>query len=427
MGSKKLITVSAIICCFSLIICLFSSCSGSKKSETASKQTKTLEWAVSPSIEADGISPLVRADFNENTNHYDISYSDCFKIEKDGKFGIINLNGEMVLPAEYDDIFAIRNSKDYIAIKKTSSGKVQKYVHDGTFETESAYKTYNSVKYEYYWLVSASKALFVKNSGGDLSEQTLAATSPETVVGVAKSGKGYNNIGLYGLYFNGSKVNDQDYSGAGCFTDGIAAFKSNGMWGYVDSSGKTVIPFNFEAVKGYSAFGGTDTPYESYEGYVTLCKSSKFGIYTNNGTAVTDMVYDYATPVVSGKAYALTDGKWGVLAVNNDYQPSSTSENSAAKETETSTLSTTVTTEKSTTTSTSSVTSKTSDSDLGSYKINPDAGSVNLRSGSGAENEVVASLKGSTVVYVDKISNGWGHTVYNGQEGWFNLKYAEKQ
>ena len=116
------------------------------------------------------------------------------------------------------------------------------------------------------------------------------------------------------------------YSGAGCFSNGMAAFESNGVWGYIDSNGKTVLPFGFNAVKGYSAFGGEDTPYECFDGYVTVTKDGKFGIYSSEGKAVTQMIYDWATPVVSGRAYICNDGKWGLASFGDSSDASARTE-----------------------------------------------------------------------------------------------------
>lgn len=448
MNNKPGFKFFAVILCFITVFTAFAACSDKKKDDDAGKiddtSAYTPEWVVEPTIEAQAIQPLVRADFNENTNHYDISYADCFRIMLNGKYGIIDFNGNLVVPAEYDNIFAIRNSDDFLAIKNGEETDEQTYIHSDTFKTQRAYKKYNSEKYEYYWNVENSSAVFVLNENGTTKKEEFSPSLPETVKGVETDASRYVPTGKYGLYVNSRNITGMMYSGAGVFTDGLAAFESNGKWGYIDSDGRTVVPFEYDAVWGYSALGGEDTPYESSEGHITVCKNKKFGILKDDGSVLINPVFDFATPVIDGKAFVKLEGKYGVIlvygsmedATSDTYTDSSstttttttTTSTTASTSTTTEDTSTSASTERSTseTSSTSESTTEKKNYSTGTYKITlSSGGSLNLRSDAGMEGEIVTSLKDGTVVYVDKVSNGWGHTVYNGQEGWFSLKYAE--
>ncbi len=436
--------LAVILCALSLLTC-FSAC---KKEEEAEPAVGTIEdstfipdWVVEPSIAAQTIQPIVRADFNENTNHYDISYANCFKIMLNGKYGIIDYNGEIVIEAEYDKIFAIRNSDDFLAVKKGEDGEdEQTYIHSDTFKTQRAYKKYNSEKYEYYWQADTAEAVFVKTEDGATSTENSDPSLPETVKGVNYQGGKYTATGKYGLFFNGVNITNMVYTGAGVYTNGLAAFESNGKWGYLDSTGKTVVPFDYDAVWGYSALGGDDTPYESSEGHITVCKNKKFGILKDDGTMLVSLIYEDATPVINGKAFAKYAGKWGVISVYDASVNESSVENTTTTTTtatDATTTTTTSTTEEETTETTSEASTteeeSTSSTTLGgttegagTYVIDiDDDGYLNLRSEAGVHGEILAELKGGTVVYVARVDNGWGYTEYNGQRGWFNLKYAE--
>ena len=433
MSCKFSLKLLAVLMSLATVVLTLSSCSF-KKAETAAAEpegNQTLAWVIKPDIKADSIEPLTMVVFNKNTNHYDISYSEYFKIRVNGQYGIIALDGKMFLPTIYSDIFTVRDGDDFIAVSQTDNKKTQLYVHSDTFKTETAYKTYNDEKYEYCFNDEIGKTIFVKNSSGNYTDEEFAPKLPETIVSVKKTSAGYISNNKFGLYSNGEEITSMIYTGAGCFNDGVAAFKSNNVWGYLDSTGKTVIPFDYDAVKGYSAFGTADTPYESYNGYVTVCKNNKFGILKSDGTKVTDLVYDGATPVVNGMAFACVNGKWGVISVEGEHttgtapdtenttEPTTTSTTSAAETTTT----VTTTTEKTTTTAASTTMS----SGKGDYKINLSADeSASMRSGAGYDNKSIGSIYGGEVVYVDEVKDGWGHTVYGGIGGWFNLQYAEK-
>ena len=430
--------VSVLILCLSITAAAFTACSsGKKEAEKAPADEKTdnsLTWFVKPNIEADEIMPFVRADFNENTNHYDISYDSVFRVKLNGKYGIIDFNGGIVVPAEFDELFAVRGGDDYIGVKNTSSGKKQTYIHNDTYKTEPAYKKYNSVKYEYYWLDDESKAVFVKNDDGNIKEKKLNASLPETVAGAIKITGDYKFTGEYGLLSNGKPVTGMIYTASGCFSDGIVAFESNGKWGYVNSDGKTIIPFGLDAVKGYSALGGKDTPYESYDGFVTVCKNGNYAIYTNKGEAQTEFIYSAATPVVDGKAFVKMTGLWGVVTVDSDKNNAGNTEKQETTTEKTTTTVVTFTKPVRTAkfidepTSEKEVTDReTNSASSGSYTITVgEGGSLNLRSAPDTDSSIISSIPDGTRVYVDEISNGWGHTAIDGHEGWFSLKYAEK-
>lgn len=407
---------------------MFAACKSKpgKESEKDGQDTAApvAQWVIDPEIAAQAIDPIVRADFNENTNHYDISYADCFRIMRGGKYGIIDMNGEVVVEPEYDKLYSIRGTDDFLGVLTNSDGeKEQSYIHGDTFRQESAHKTYNSVKYEYYWNAGKAQALFVEVSGKDAKERTFSPSLPEVVKGVNYAGNKYLADGTYGLYCNSENVTGMVYEGAGCFADGKVAFKSNGKWGYLDSTGRTVIPFEYDAVWGYSALGGEDTPYECFDGFVTLCKNKKFGVMKDDGTVVASFIYDSATPVVDGKAFVKLDGSWGLISVDGSAQHIEVTSTTTAKKEKT-----TETTSDEETESTTKERDEDDEFDAGSYRT---YFNISLRSEAyGDDDSIITKIDGSASedgvsFYVDEVDGYYGHITYDGTEGWINLKYAE--
>lgn len=428
MKNVSFIKIIAVLMCVATVLGAFTACSSKKTTPDTVKASVNdgpltdPKWVVVPSIDAQAIEPLVRADYNESTRHYDISYADCFKIKQNGKYGIIDYNGKIVIKPKYDSIAAIRNSSDFIATSKDSDGEtVQTYINYNDFSVESSYRKYNTLRYEYLWNATDNSAVFVQNDNGEIYKDDLKAALPESVRGVKDVDGEYVSDGTYGLYINGKNIMGMIYSGAGCFSNGMAAFKSNGVWGYIDSNGKTVLPFGYDAVKGYSAFGGEDTPYESYDGYVTVTKDGKFGVFTNEGKAVTDMSYEGATPVVGGRAYILKDGKWGLASFGDS------SDATARTDVTTATKPEETTTEKPTekTTEKTTVEETTTAEGAGNYVVNTDG--LKLRTDAGTQNDIILELSEGTVLTIDRVSDGWGHTYYDGNEGWVSLDYVDKE
>lgn len=428
MKNVSFIKIIAVLMCVATVLGAFTACSSKKTTPNTVKASVNdgpltdPKWVVAPSIDAQAIEPLVRADYNESTRHYDISYADCFKIKQNGKYGIIDYNGKIVIKPKYDSIVAIRNSSDFVATGKDSDGEtVQTYINYNDFSVESSYRKYNTLRYEYLWNATDNSAVFVQNDNGEIYKDDLKAALPESVRGVKDVDGEYVGDGTYGLYINGKNIMGMIYSGAGCFSNGMAAFKSNGVWGYIDSNGKTVLPFGYDAVKGYSAFGGVDTPYESYDGYVTVTKDGKFGVFTNEGKAVTDMSYEGATPVVGGRAYILKDGKWGLASFGDS------SDATARTDVTTATKPEETTTEKPTEKTTEKTTAEetTTAEGAGNYVVNTDG--LKLRTDAGTQNDIILELSEGTVLTIDRVSDGWGHTYYDGNEGWVSLDYVDKE
>lgn len=443
MKTKLTVRVLAAVMGVILIMSSFAACSKEKEKApvvTDESNNYTPEWEVEPTISAQLIQPLVCPIYNENTNHYDISYADCFKIMVDGKLGLIDFNGKFLVEPKYDDIFAIRDGDDYLAIIEDEDSVKQTYIHSDTFKTVTAYKQYNTKKYEYYW--NGNLPLFVCNESGKITEETFAPLLPEAIKGVKKQGGAFEATGKYGLFVNQVNLTGMIYTGAGYYCDGLIAFESNNKWGYLDSNGRTIIPFEYDAVWGYSAMGGKDTPYESFEDCVTVTKNKKFGVLSSTGDVLVPLMFDNATPVVNGKAFVKTQGKWGVIKV---YETDGlVTPDSTTSDIETSSTTTTTTTSTSTSTSTSASTtepstSRTSESTSesttkivytsGNYKVAVDA--LNLRNGPGMDNEHVYTVYKDDVIYVSKVENGWGKITIKKDsetviEGWLNLKYTDK-
>ena len=164
--------------------------------------------------------------------------------------------------------------------------------------------------YVYKWIQTASSLSIEKLSGETSVKTGKKAVLPETAKLKDNETK-FVFVGANGL------ITQDTYDGAGIYTGSLAAVSKGGKWGYVNSSGKTVIPFEFSAVEGYRAVGSADTPYECSENYVTVLKDGKYGIYKSDGTAVVPCKYKFLTTVHDGRAFC-SDGAgiWGILCID---------------------------------------------------------------------------------------------------------------
>lgn len=321
MKSFKKILCLALAAIF---VFLFAACSGGKKKVEEVKQTQKAEpkptytekWLLSPSIKAQAIYSLPIAGLNKSTNHYDISFGDSFVVKKDDMFGLIDSNGSLVFKPEFLSIETCPCYEGYIITQKEDSVYTSTYQLGSTYQKAWIYPhecdDFNGLTYT---LNNDDMTVSSEYNGKDtFFPNSVEPVLPESMAIIDSNGP----TGKYTLVTDGKAVGRSDYDCAGVFTDGLCAFKLNGKWGYVNSEGETVIPFEFDAVEGYNALNKDyDTPYECSEGYVTVLKNGKFGVYSADGEMVIPCQYTCLTTVHDGRVYASQDGQtWGILLVD---------------------------------------------------------------------------------------------------------------
>lgn len=307
---KRFKSFLAILLCIGLVAG-FCSCSGKKEKEETPTDTNreteyTENWVIEPSVEAEAIFTLPLTRFNGETNHYDVTFGDCYVIKKDGKFGFINSNGEIVVEPVYDTIETCICSEGYIASIKPEDSYRTTYDIDSSLSRSWRYphecEAFDG--YTYKWNSVLEKLTIQK---GETQTQD-GALLPEAV---------QLDNGKYGLLSGDKLVGASDYDAAGVFTGGLVAMAKGDKWGYVNSKGEEVIPFEFDAIEGYSALGVASTPYECSEGYVTVLKNGKYGVFSADGTQIIPCKYQSLTTVHDGRVFASNDGgAWGILLVD---------------------------------------------------------------------------------------------------------------
>lgn len=91
------------------------------------------------------------------------------------------------------------------------------------------------------------------------------------------------------------------------FKNGLIAVQLNGKWGYINSSGKTVLDFKYD-----SAFNFSDC------NLALVGENGKFGYINKKGEYVIPLEYDEALEFVDGLAVCCKDGKYGAINFNGD-------------------------------------------------------------------------------------------------------------
>ena len=94
------------------------------------------------------------------------------------------------------------------------------------------------------------------------------------------------------------------YESTYCFPDGLALVELNGKCGFVDKSGKEVIPCVYDFAWGFS------------DGLARVWLNGKWGFIDKSGKQVIPCVYDDAWEFSDGLARVWLNGKWGFIDKN---------------------------------------------------------------------------------------------------------------
>lgn len=349
-----------------------------KKKET--KETKKAEepqtyhyqWYVNPSIGADQLYYVMRSESNEPFNEYHKQFnSEYTVIEKDGLKGWIDYTGTLYTDIEYNNIVFVTGISDDICYMKTPAGQYQEYNEyesievrdidsplqfvDQEYSDDLSYYTSGDENVHYdmdaiaretenltnnpYWNAGYyydGEVRYVHTSeyGESTGEEVLEGTIPmkESDKILTKLAEWKQLDGKYAIVSNGEPVTDFIYDECGSESEGLFAVCQDGKWGYVDETGKVVIPIEYDTswnrysadeaqASNIEAAPATDNYcYAAANGYVNLRQGDKWKLCDTNGKEIIPFgEFDEILPVDSSNfCWVKKDGKWGVIKILED-------------------------------------------------------------------------------------------------------------
>jgi hypothetical protein len=257
-----------------------------------------------------------------NLNDFFGQTSFC-SIEQSGKHGVINSAFNFLLEPKYDKITRLDTALFYIENKDGAS------LYHATEK-----KQYSTEKFEKIFEMKENAIMVLKNGKyGFIDDKGKIIIKPE----YEKPHPEHNYLNEDGGFLN------FNYK---CFSEGLAVLKKKKLYGYVDKSGKTIIPFKFDRAFGFS--GGLawvsvknkwgmintkgeiviDCIYENpnylsskelealdgfHEELINVRKNNKYGFIDKSGKTVIPFNYDEAYPFHKGIAPVKLNDKWGFV------------------------------------------------------------------------------------------------------------------
>jgi hypothetical protein len=181
---------------------------------------------------------------NDTYHEYDLFKNGLLGVEKDGQWGYIDKNGEVIIDFLYDQASAFYNG--YAIVMNDNE----------FFLIDTSGKSVLEDKYETLYVDIETGLLIYKKN-----DQWGLMTVEDEV------------------------ITDALYDEIDIFSDGLARVESNDKIGYINTLGETVIPITYDNGRNFS------------EGYVVVRNDDLYGLMDVNGNFVIDFMYDYMLDV----------------------------------------------------------------------------------------------------------------------------------
>ena len=214
------------------------------------------------------------------------------KIEK---WGFINKNGALVIPAIYDRIlFEFKKGISIVSLNKKTLviNKLGKNIIPQDHSFYNGGDDFVTIKKNNYYGLIDYKGKIVVPALYDL----IYCIPKTKLIKVWKA----NRVGY--LNNNGKEVINLNYSSLGdyVFNNPILAEK-NRKWGYIDINNKEVISFKYDQAFGFK------------EERARVQKNNKWGFINNNGEEIISIIYDQVDDFSDGFAGVELNKKWGFI------------------------------------------------------------------------------------------------------------------
>lgn len=344
-----------------------------KKKEIVKKEEPEAcyyKWRVKPTIEADQIYYVVGSSTSMPFNDYHKQYnSPDAVIEKDGLKGWIDSTGTLYTNIQYDNIACVDDDYEEICLMKTPQGGYQEYSNYESSQVKDidsalAYMDYNGAFRDFdsdddyavdmdamtketenltnnpYWNVGyyydgevryVHTTEYGKNVGDSVLENEEAMPMRESNKILTTLAEWKALDGKYAIVKGGKPTTDFIYDECGSEGEGLFAVCQDGKWGYVDETGRVVIPLEYDTSwNRYVADEGQATNvdaaqasdnycYAAANGYVNLRQGDKWKLCDIYGKEIIPFgEFEEILPVTSqGLCWVKQDGKWGVIQISD--------------------------------------------------------------------------------------------------------------
>jgi hypothetical protein len=255
-----------------------------------------------------------------------LEYFKLIPYQKDGKWGIADINGNVVVEPKYDgvgishgyeaqtvSIQIVRKSQE-----NTSIRGVVKLRYDPSTSAWTYYDTLQALKLGWSFISSFAESYGVDKILREITMKImnlmnipkaeylvqLLVPVPDYAKPVIEGPIWVLKDDKFGLVdISEREIVPPKYDEVFPFEKGRAWVKLNGKYGMIDKNGKEIIPIKYDAAV------------VSDDGIIWVKIDDKWGIMDTSGKEISPPVYDYeaVTPFTNGVAWILKNNKWGLV------------------------------------------------------------------------------------------------------------------
>ncbi|WMJ23061.1 WG repeat-containing protein [Paludicola sp. MB14-C6] len=240
-------------------------------------------------------------------------------VTKDDLYGLVDYNGDIVLPIKYKDIHLCYEG--IIADGKVMSNDLKsskEHLGHGVEHPIFVWDTVTNKPYNTYIDVAPISQEMISSIPVPVQSVTIESNFKEDYTEYSVT----SYRGLYGFMTKGKLITPLVYECVHPFSDGLAAVKKDGVWGYINETGKVVIPCQFsDLFEANIRFGSNyyekEILYNFSSGYAAITKGGKWGYIDKTGKEITPFIYTRAIMPYQGKAWVYNaNGNWIVIDLN---------------------------------------------------------------------------------------------------------------
>lgn len=262
----------------------------------------------------------------EYENLADYFLEDMIVAKKDGKCGCIDKNGNIVIDFEYDRIgvfsegIVSAKKGDKIGFLDKQGNIIIDFKYEYIYDEES-----NKDNFEFFTDMPEFKedvvAVFKDEQGFFIDKSGNKAIDFETEFNTTHFNRAFNNGILVGQKNGKTGIFDKtgkllvdfiydDIQNYGCIE--LLPAELNGKWGCIDKKGNTIINFEFDWPVDF------DTNYDGIiDEYAIVQKNNKYGCIDKNGNILIEFKYDYLMNTANNNLlYARSNDKDGIINTN---------------------------------------------------------------------------------------------------------------
>lgn len=248
------------------------------------------------------ILPLDNLDEQNNVYYED----QVLKVVKNGKYGLINLDGKEILSCEYDNISALRETKNSILVEK--DGKVGIVDHKGTQVIPAQYSAIKPLgedsKLGYIVMNAENKYGVVDVTNKTVLENKYEQVKQTTAEGmyIVKEAGSWKVIKK-----DGTIVVDEKYDDIISISKDYIVVKKDNKQGVVNVAAEEVLPISYEQVE------------EAFTDSFIVKKGEKYGVVKKDQETAVEIAYEYMNYLAEGNLVIATKQDATSDIIGNDY------------------------------------------------------------------------------------------------------------